>query len=373
MPPSSSADRVSARRSPGRLARWPAFPYDVTVRISLWVERAGGRRAVRLGRLAAALDRRRRADRAAHGAKPVGRQRPGLQRGRAGRGQHVDDLDLSDLSRRLDRRPGAAGVRGAGVGAGAQRGRGGTGDAGRRPAVRAEPARPAGAAAARRRAGLHRGAARTRLRHLGPRKRFGVGLSGPAVVDDGLLVAGLARLPRPAAAAAAAQGRAAGPPQSTLRRCTVTAAHHQRRQPILRRGTGFRRRAERAGASRAGAHRRARADHDAGRGPRLAAPRADRRRGRPGAGRLRDLPDGLLRPAVPRHRAGQGCVGIQMGRRASSIWPTSTSPTCCGRPRSCLSGLALVVLVTRGRPWWIRRAARPATAGWRAGCKARPP
>ena len=58
---------------------------------------------------------------------------------------------------------------------------------------------------------LHRRAARTRLRHLRPRKRFGVGLFGPAVVDDGLLVAGLARLSRPATAAAAAQGRAADP------------------------------------------------------------------------------------------------------------------------------------------------------------------
>src|ERR1700694_1065036 len=33
--PSSSADRASAAVA-GRLARWPAFPYDVTVRISLW-------------------------------------------------------------------------------------------------------------------------------------------------------------------------------------------------------------------------------------------------------------------------------------------------------------------------------------------------
>ena len=35
MPPSSSADRISATLA-GRLARWPAFRYDVTVRLSLW-------------------------------------------------------------------------------------------------------------------------------------------------------------------------------------------------------------------------------------------------------------------------------------------------------------------------------------------------
>jgi arabinofuranosyltransferase len=35
VPPSSSVDRVSSAVA-GRLARWPAFPYDVTVRLSLW-------------------------------------------------------------------------------------------------------------------------------------------------------------------------------------------------------------------------------------------------------------------------------------------------------------------------------------------------
>ena len=38
-------------------------------------------------------------------------------------------------------------------------------------------------------------------------------------------------------------GRTADPTQSTLRPLHRAAAHHQRRQPILRRGTGFRRRA----------------------------------------------------------------------------------------------------------------------------------
>ena len=95
-----------------------------------------------------------------------------------------------------------------------------------------EPAGPTGPAAARGRAGLHRGAARTRLRHLGPRKRFGAGLSGPAVVDDGLLVAGLARLSRPQQQPPPRRG---APP--TLRRAPFAThrcrAHHQRRQPIL--------------------------------------------------------------------------------------------------------------------------------------------
>ena len=38
---STSADRITLRRLAGgvgdRLSRWPVFPYDVTVRISLWV------------------------------------------------------------------------------------------------------------------------------------------------------------------------------------------------------------------------------------------------------------------------------------------------------------------------------------------------
>ena len=36
MPQSSSADRLTAALA-GRLARWPAYPYDVSVRVSLWV------------------------------------------------------------------------------------------------------------------------------------------------------------------------------------------------------------------------------------------------------------------------------------------------------------------------------------------------
>ena len=272
MPPSSSADRV---RRDDRTAGWRAgrrSPMTSPFGSASGSSVRGGRRAVRLGRLAAPLDRRRRADRAAHRAKPVGGQRPRLQQGRAGRGQHVDDLDLPDLPRRLDRRPGAAGVRGARVGPDAQRRRGGHGDARHRPALRARPARPPGVAAARRGARLHRGAARARLRHLRARKRFGAGLSGPAVVDDGVLVAGVARLSRPAAPADAAQGRAADAAQSTPACCTA-AADHQRRQPILRRGTGVRRGPERAGPSRAGADRRARAGDDARRRPRLASAR----------------------------------------------------------------------------------------------------
>ena len=59
------------------------------------------------------------------------------------------------------------------------------------------------------------------FRHLRSRKRFGAGLSGPAVVDDGVLVAG------PAA----------------RRRARASS-------PALRHGAGIRRRAERAGAAR---------------------------------------------------------------------------------------------------------------------------
>lgn len=39
MPPSSSAERLSSALA-GRLARWPAFPYDATVRLSLWASAA---------------------------------------------------------------------------------------------------------------------------------------------------------------------------------------------------------------------------------------------------------------------------------------------------------------------------------------------
>ena len=84
VPQSSSADRLIAGRPRGRLARWPAFPYDVTRADQPVAERAWSSRPVRLGCLAAPLDRRRRPDRAAHGAKPVGGQRAGVQRRASG-------------------------------------------------------------------------------------------------------------------------------------------------------------------------------------------------------------------------------------------------------------------------------------------------
>ena len=41
-------------------------------------------------------------------------------------------------------------------------------------------------------------------------------------------------------------------------------------------------------------------------------------------------------------------------------------------PALLLAVLALLLLVTRSRPWWIRRGGRrPATAGLRAWCRAR--
>ena len=56
---------------------------------------------------------------------------------------------------------------------------------------------------------------------------------------------------------------------------------------------------------------------------------------------------------------------VPSGRRASSTWPTSISPTCCGCPRCCWSALGAVLLATRSRPWWIRApvAARVRVAG----------
>ena len=58
------------------------------------------------------------------------------------------------------------------------------------------------------------------------------------------------------------------------------------------------------------------ADHDADRGPGLAPSRPDRGGRRIRAGRLPDLPDGLLRPAGAGNRPGQGRGRGQVGRKA---------------------------------------------------------
>ena len=95
VPPSTSADRLSSSptaRPAGRAG--PPSRTTSTVRISLWLSVLVVARVVRLGRLAAAVDRRRRPDRPAHGAKPVGGQRPRLQRGRTRRGQHLHGVDV---------------------------------------------------------------------------------------------------------------------------------------------------------------------------------------------------------------------------------------------------------------------------------------
>ena len=232
MRPSTSADRPSSAAAlpVGALARVPVRRHGQGQPLA---ERAGGRRAVRLGGVATPLDRRRRPDRAADGAKPAGGQRPRVQRGRAGGGQHLDGVVLPGHVRRLDRWLGAARIRGSDTGIGAQRARRRLRDARHRPAVRTGAAGPQGAAAARWRAGLHRHPARPRLRHLGARKRFGTGLSRPAVVDDGVLVAG-----------AAAAGRPGGPRRS---------AGEERDEPGVRRVAGVRRGAQRPGPARAGA------------------------------------------------------------------------------------------------------------------------
>ena len=135
---------------------------------------------------------------------------------------------------------------------------------------------------------------------------------GPAVVDDGVLVAGVARL------SGTQQRRRAGcvsvSAQSAVR-CRACANADNVVTPFFDAALAFV-----AGLSvlvrpELALVGGARVDHDAGRCTWLAATRADRRRGRSGAGRLSDLPDGLLRPAVPGHRACQGRIGIQMGAR----------------------------------------------------------
>ena len=309
----------------------------------------GDRRAVRLGRLAAPLDRRRRAHRAAHRAQPDGRQRPGVQRRRAGRGQHLDGLDLPDPAGRLGGRTGAAGVRGAGAVAGAQRRRGGAGDARRGPAVRAQPGRPQRAAAAGRRAGLHRDPAGPRLRHLRPGDRAGAGLHRAALVDDGVLVAAVAP-------AGARPGRPDRPgrraPRRGLHRGGLRGRRRQRAGPP---GT---RPARRAGAA-AAVHRRTR----------LASPGGGFRRRRPAAGRLPDLPDGLLRDAGAQPGRRQGrlrlevVAGADLPGQLQRPVPAVDPGGAAGRHRPGAAGGAQPVLVGAPRRPARRVLADPHAAG----------
>ena len=228
----------------------------------------------------------------------------------------------------VDRRSGAARVRGAGAGAGAQRGRRRLPDARCRPAVRAEPAGPSGTATACRCAGLHRGAARARLRHLGTRKRFGAGLSRPAVVDDGVLVAGVARLPGETVPPALAR-------RGSRRQRAPSKSRNTSGRLVLRRGAGLRRGTVGSGPTRTGPDRWPGADHDADRGAGLAAPDADRRwRADCFRSPTRSSGWGTTDCCSP-ERLWRRMRRATSGRRAGSTSPTSTSPTCCGCPRCC--------------------------------------
>ena len=110
-------------RPRGRLARWPAFPYDITARISLWLSVLVVAALFGWG----AWQRRWIADDGLIVLRTVRNllagNGPVFNEGRAGRGEHVDAVDVPELSRRRGRRPGPARVRGAGAGAGAQRAR----------------------------------------------------------------------------------------------------------------------------------------------------------------------------------------------------------------------------------------------------------
>ena len=131
---------------------------------------------------------------------------------------------------------------------------------------------------------------------------------------------------------------------------------------------------QRAGPSGARADRRAGAGDDADRGARLAAPAADRRRGRTAARRLPDLPDGLLRTAGARHRAGQGRVGLEMVAGLRLPGQLQRARICCGCPRSCWWGWRWCCWRSAACCGGSARSAPHATrAGWPASSKARPP
>ena len=171
---------------------------------------------------------------------------------------------------------------------------------------------------------------------------------GPAVVDDGLLVAGaapsVARQARPSDPVGggfdAALAFVAG--LSVLVRPELALIGGLALVMMLIAARGWRRRA------------------------------ADRGGGWPAAGRLPDLPDGLLRLAGARNGGGQGRLGRQVaaGFRLSGQLQQALSAV---GARGAAAGAGGVLLVTRGRPWWMRLRSRRATGGWPAPCRARPP
>ncbi len=357
MPPSSSADRVR-RTVVARLARWPAFPYDVTARLSLWA----GVLVVAVLFGWGAWQRRWIADdglivlrtvrNLLAGNGPVFNEGERVEANTSTIWTYLIYLGgwiggpvrLEYVALVLALVLSVAGVVFLMLGAGRL--------------YAPEPARPTGAAATRRCAGLHRGAARTRLRHLGPRKRFGAGLSRPAVVDDGLLVAGLARVSGTAAAGPAAQGRTADPTQNTLRRCTLAAAHHNVVSRFFDAALAF----------VAGLSVLVRPELALIGGlaliMMLVAARGWRRRV------LIVVAGGLVPVAYQIFRMGYyGLLfpGTALAKDASGSkwaqgWVYLTNfdePYLLWAPAMLLVGLGLVLLVTRGRPWWIRRASPP--------------
>ena len=236
--------------------------------------------------MAAAVDRRRRSHRAADGPQPRGRQRPGVQRGGAGRVQHLHAVDLSHLRHPRGRRlPPRAGL--AGPGAHAEHAGGGVRDAGRPRHVPRDPTRPGGradAAPAVRRPHLCHAAAGPRLRQF--RTRDGAG-----DLLDRRHVAGPAALgPVPASR---------GPLRPARAGDGGDRVHRRPRAP----------RAARDGAGGGGVPR-----DDGGVPPVVAAPGLARGHRGHGAGRLPALADVLLRAAVPAHGRGQGRRRVEVGQ-----------------------------------------------------------
>ena len=324
--------------------------------------------------MAAALDRRRRPHRSAHGPKPVGGQRSGLQRGRTGRGEHVDRVDLSDLSRQ----PGSAARCAWSTWRSSWRWCSAC-SASCSPCW-APPGCMRRACSAGARCMLPAGA----LVYIAVPPARDFATSG---LENGLVLAYLGLLwwmmvcwsQAAARASPAATGcadvtrRSADHPQAADAEASIAVSTHNTWS-----ADSF----DAALAFVAGLSVLVRPELALVGGlalvMMLVAARGWRRRrliiarGRPASGGLPDLPDGLLRLAVSQHRAGQGRLGIEVAARLHLSGQLQHALSAVGArdPAGGSGGRG----AGHPRPSVVDPAHRcsRATAGWRGWCKARP-